>query len=516
MNTIKLKQERNTIKRSGNSSKNSKQKQGLFGFLRPTYHQSLQNAFFSRSKKPKNVIRKAKQNPKVPLVLLATFLLLAGATYTFYILQPQFEQLHFERLNSTGGLIFITISLSLFLFKGGFFLYNLFLYWQYKPVTSVSDDELPSCTVIVPAYNEGKLVWETLISIAASLYPEDKIQLIAIDDGSKDDTWHWMKKAKSQLGDRLAIYQQPKNKGKRHALYRGFNLGTGDVFVTIDSDSIVKPDTLRNLVSPFVTHEKCGAVAGNVQVLNNQKAIIPRMLNVSFVLSFEFIRSAQGQLESVLCTPGALAAYRREAVMTCLPEWINQTFMGQPSDIGEDRAMTNMILKQGYHVMFQRNAVVLTNVPENYTSLYKMYIRWERSNVRENIMMSKFVFTPFREGSKLGARLLFVNQWLKVLMAYPFTLLMFVFIATQPLLFVSSTLFSILLFSSFSVFFYAVRYKLSESIWAYSYSILYTFGLFWITPYAIATAGKRGWLTRELPVNGNTVAYDKNLSTKAA
>src|SRR5690606_4189048 len=183
------------------------------------------------------------------------------------------------------------------------------------------------------------------------------------DDGSKDDTWQWMLKAKETLGNRLDIYKQPHNKGKRHALYRGFNLGTGEIFVTVDSDSVVKPDTLKNLVSPFVTNKNCGAVAGNVQVLNNDKAIIPKMLNVSFVLSFEFMRSAESSLGSVLCTPGALSAYRSEAVFACLPQWISQTFMGQPSDIGEDRAMTNMILKQGYHVLFQRNAYVFTNVP---------------------------------------------------------------------------------------------------------------------------------------------------------
>lgn len=70
------------------------------------------------------------------------------------------------------------------------------------------------------------------------------------------------------------------------------------------------------------------------------------MLNVSFVFSFEFVRSAQSMLGTVMCTPGALSGYRREAVMNCLEDWINQTFMGQPSDIGEDRAMTNMILNK--------------------------------------------------------------------------------------------------------------------------------------------------------------------------
>lgn len=59
---------------------------------------------------------------------------------------------------------------------------------------SVMDDELPTITLIVPAYNEGSFVFDTLKSIAASNYPKDKIQLIAIDDGSADDTWDWMKK----------------------------------------------------------------------------------------------------------------------------------------------------------------------------------------------------------------------------------------------------------------------------------------------------------------------------------
>jgi len=215
-------------------------------------------------------------------------------------------------------------------------------------------------------------------------------------------------------------------------------------------------------------------------------------------MSFEFMRSAESMLGSVLCTPGAAAAYRKTAVFGCLDEWINQTFMGQPSDIGEDRAMTNMILKQGNHVLFQRNAVVLTNVPEEYTGLYKMFIRWARSNVRENIAMSKFVFKNFREGSKFGSRLLLINQSVKMLMSYPFLLFMLFFIAIHPLLFLSSTLLSIFIVSSFPVLFYAKRYSLKDSLWAYSYSLFYTFSLFWITPYAIATANKRGWLTRGL------------------
>jgi len=222
------------------------------------------------------------------------------------------------------------------------------------------------------------------------------------------------------------------------------------------------------------------------------------MLNVSFVFSFEFIRSAQSAIGSVFCTPGALAAYRREAVINCLEDWMNQTFMGKPCDIGEDRALTNMILKQGYYVKFQRNAYVYTNIPENYKNLYKMFVRWERSNVRENIMMSKFAFTNFRKSSKTGLRIFLFNQWIKVVMAYPLLLLLLLVVFSYPLLSLISTLAFILVFSSIQMFFYAKRYNFPEAFLAYTYSIFYAFALFWITPYAILTASRRGWLTRGL------------------
>lgn len=426
-----------------------------------------------------------------------TFLIFSSSLFGIYMLQTEFETLRFERLNSIGGTLLIGLGIFLLLSSISFIIFLLILHLKYKPIATVSDEELPTCTIIVPAYNEGHLVYDTLRSLANSDYPEHKIQLIAIDDGSKDDTFAWIQRAKEELGDRVEIYKQPKNMGKRHALYRGFKLGKGDIFITVDSDSVVKKDTLRNMVSPFVKKKECGAVAGNVRVLNNKKAIIPRMLSVSFTFSFEFVRSAQSVLGTVMCTPGALSAYRKDAVMNCLEDWINQTFMNQPSDIGEDRAMTNMILKQGYHVLFQSNAFVYTDTPVRYKNLYKMFIRWERSNVRENIMMSRFAFTNFRKGPKLGTRILLIMQWKKVLLSYPLLLLMLWTIFHYPLMFLSATFVGILIFSSIQAFFFASKNEnKKEAFWAYTYSIFYAFSLFWITPYAIATAGRRGWLTR--------------------
>lgn len=440
------------------------------------------------------------------LILLCAQLLMFTAIFMIFQLQPHFEQLRAERWQTVHGRTLIVFLAGVLLVQIAFLLYFALLFSRYRPVKPVGPDRLPHCTVIVPAYNEGRLVMNTLLSIAASNYPPDKLELIAVDDGSTDDTWSWIQEAQARIGPRLTIFRQPANKGKREALFRGFLVGRNGIFITIDSDSIVLPNTLRHLVSPFVVDAGCGAVAGNVKVLNHTGTLIARMLNVSFTFSFEFVRSAQSSLGFVLCTPGALSAYRREAVMNCLPEWINQTFRGRPATIGEDRSMTNMILKQGYRVSFQREAKVLTNTPASYGNLRKMFIRWARSNVRESIMMGKFMFTDFRSGGKLGARLMFVNQWLNIILAFPATLLMLYFLASHPLLFLSTSLTGAFIYSSIQALFYWNRYKLVDAVWAYPYSLFYAFTLFWIMPYAVLTAARSAWLTRGLNETHGPVA----------
>ena len=136
------------------------------------------------------------------------------------------------------------------------------------------------------------------------------------------------------------------------------------------------------------------------------------MLDVTFVFSFEFIRAGQSRVNAVLCTPGALSAYRREIVARVLNRWLHQTFCGRPANIGEDRAMTNLILESGSHVVFQQNAKVYTEVPIHYKKLTKMFLRWARSNIRETIVMSRFAFRRFREGSMTGARINLLLGWM--------------------------------------------------------------------------------------------------------
>lgn len=429
-------------------------------------------------------------------ILISVQLLMLSAIFAFGNFRSYFEEMHLQRMETIPGQILVYSLLTILIFQILFLFYIAYLYIRYKPVQSVSDVALPTCTVIVPAYNEGRLVYETLKSISASNFPKEKLEIIAIDDGSSDDTWYWINKANADLNYSITVHKQPENRGKRHALYKGFTTGNGEIFITIDSDSVVEKNTIRNLVSPFVVNENCGGVAGNVKVLNKKQGIIPKMLNVSFVFSFEFVRAAQSSLGFVLCTPGALSAYKREAVLHSLEDWIEQKFMGNYATIGEDRAMTNLILKQGYDVQFQRNANVLTNTPTRFKNLHKMFTRWGRSNVRETLMMNNFIFKNFRDKNKAGARFVFLNQWMTLLLALPLVVLMLYFFFTHPFLYLTSALVGTFIFSSIQMLFFTKKYNFIEALWAYPYSVFYMFALFWIYPFSILTVKNGGWLTR--------------------
>ncbi|MDD4891393.1 MAG: glycosyltransferase family 2 protein [Phycisphaerae bacterium] len=179
-------------------------------------------------------------------------------------------------------------------------LLRLALALVYRPIPAPNDDQLPSVTVVVPAYNEGRLVRETLLSLLASDYPAGRMQIIAVDDGSTDDTWKHIKRTARESAGRVAAIRCPVNRGKRWALHEGFVRATGDVIVTVDSDSVVSPATLRRLVAPLAADATVGAVAGNVRVLNRDEGLIPRLLSVAFVFAFDFSRAAESVLGSVL------------------------------------------------------------------------------------------------------------------------------------------------------------------------------------------------------------------------
>ncbi len=396
-----------------------------------------------------------------------------------------------------------TFAVSLLVVTGLILLWRLVFALIYKPYAPVEDALLPDLTVVIPAYNEGPQVLSTVRSVMASCYPQQKMQVICVDDGSQDDTWQWMQKALEEYPQRVQLIRQPCNKGKRQALMAGFAQAVGQIHVTIDSDSEVLPDTLRQVVSPLVRDPRVGAVAGNVRVLNIDEGAIPKMMEVSFTSAFDFIRSGQSVYGGVFCTPGALSAFRARMIEPHLAAWAVQTFRGKPATIGEDRALTNIVLASGHRVVYQRHAVVFTKAPVQYTELRKMLMRWARSNIRENLVMLSFICRPFRPADSGGhwLRLFSVTQLFSMITSTVFKLAVLIHLILVP----ASTLNLLVVGCLVSGILPAIVYQMRYGSWfgwrwALSFSFYWLFTLSWIPIWGLLTATQSGWLTRSLPI----------------
>jgi hyaluronan synthase len=367
------------------------------------------------------------------------------------------------------------------------------LWLRYRPFAPASFNEAPRLTVVIPAYNEGEMVEDSIASVAAANYPKDRLQIIAIDDGSKDDTWRYIERAAQRYPGLVTPIRLAQNRGKRGALAEGFRRATGEVIITVDSDSIIDGETLLAIAGPF-RDERVGAVAGKVAVHNRRAGVIPRMLHVRFILSFDFLRSAQSVFRTVYCCPGALAAYRTTVVREVLSAWEHQTFLGQTCTYGEDRALTNMILGAGYDTLYQRSAVVRTMVPTTYGKLCKMFLRWDRSYIREEFRFAKIVWKR-----PLFSRVLALFEStitnVRFPVAYSAMALWVVNAINDPGSMVRM-LVAIMVVSTL----YVMYYLRSERSWDFVFGIAYAyfsfFALTWIFPYAALTLRARGWLTR--------------------
>ncbi len=368
------------------------------------------------------------------------------------------------------------------------------LWCRYRPYPLPSGP-LPLVTVIIPAYNEGAMVEKAIHSVVASDYPAGCLEIICIDDGSQDDTWDYIHRSQKACPHLIKAIRFPKNRGKREALHAGFTQGRGEYFVTLDSDSVIEPITLKQIIAPLLQDPEVGAVAGNVKVYNRAKNFITRMLWVRFILSFDFLRASQSMYGFVFCTPGALSAYRRQSIFPILENWRLQNFLGVSCTIGEDRAFTNFVLRQGYRTVYQRSAVVHTLVPENYQSLCRMFLRWDRSNFRESLIQLSYMFTKYRKKNRVMPILDFFIRELEFPFVFLFLPLFLLNVVSHPMVLVKFVT-GIGLISFFLTFYYIQQERDMDFIYGVLYSYYAILLLRWIKPYAFFTLRNGRWLTR--------------------
>jgi cellulose synthase/poly-beta-1,6-N-acetylglucosamine synthase-like glycosyltransferase/peptidoglycan/xylan/chitin deacetylase (PgdA/CDA1 family)/spore germination protein YaaH len=226
-------------------------------------------------------------------------------------------------------------------------------------------DYEPRVAVLIPAYNEEKVIVRTIRSVLMSNYKN--IQVIVIDDGSTDNTyWTAINAYSAEIAaGRLTVLTKP-NGGKADALNFAVDWIQEEIYVGIDADGVIAHDAISNLVCHFANPE-IGAVAGNAKV-GNRVNLWTRWQALEYITSQNFERRALDLFDVVMVVPGAIGAWRTAAVKAGGGYHTNT--------VAEDADLTMNLLEQGYAVIYEDRALAFTEAPENMDGLMRQRFRW--------------------------------------------------------------------------------------------------------------------------------------------
>ena len=243
----------------------------------------------------------------------------------------------------------------------------------------------PRVAIVMPGFNEEEAIANSLRSLLALDYPEAKLEIVAVNDGSTDDTLRQMRNVQREARGRVHVIDLVENQGKRAAMAAGIRATSAEIIAFVDSDSVVEPDALRILVQGFADRS-VGAICGHADVLNVEESWLTKMQAVRYFVAFKVVKAAESIFSAVTCCSGCFSAYRREAILPHLDWWENQTFLGKPSTFGDDRSLTNCVLRK-WKVRYEARAVSHTIVPAELKQFMTQQLRWKRSWTRESLIV---------------------------------------------------------------------------------------------------------------------------------
>jgi len=229
----------------------------------------------------------------------------------------------------------------------------------------LSTANAPRVSIIVPAYNEEVNILRTISNLLEQDYPV--FDIIFVDDGSKDNT---LKNVQEKFSDTPAVHilTHP-NGGKASALNFGISHTDADYVVCIDADTQLRKDAISKLIRHFFSDHshRIGAVAGNVKV-GNVRNMLTYWQNIEYTTSQNFDRMAYSNINAITVVPGAIGAFRREAILHA---------GGFTTDtLAEDCDLTMRIIEKGYVIENENDAVALTEAPERLNQFVKQRVRW--------------------------------------------------------------------------------------------------------------------------------------------
>jgi cellulose synthase/poly-beta-1,6-N-acetylglucosamine synthase-like glycosyltransferase len=223
----------------------------------------------------------------------------------------------------------------------------------------------PTVSVLMPCFNEGKTVYQTIESISKSNYPIGSFEVIAQDDCSVDDSFEWMLKAQRDFTRvPIRVGRNDFNCGKARTVCNALEHSKAEIIISIDSDCIFHPDAIRELTACFA-EPGIGSVGGRVGVSNPNDGVITAIQTMIYYSAFELYKIPENWTRSVCCISGCLFAIRRELLLEIEPAIRARHWFGIPVNQGEDRFLTHQTLLRGYGTYINNDALCWTTVPNS-------------------------------------------------------------------------------------------------------------------------------------------------------
>ncbi len=232
-----------------------------------------------------------------------------------------------------------------------------------------------SISVIIPAYNEEKSIGKTIESVLALNYPKKLLEVIVVNDGSKDKT------AEVAKGHNIKLIDK-KNTGKANSINVALKEAKGELVAIMDADSYVSKGTLLKMVGYFADSEVASVTAA--MKVWEPKTLVQRMQRGEYIIN-TFLKKLQSFVDGISVTPGPFSIYRRSVLLE----------LGgfDESTLTEDQEIALRIQAKNLRIENSINAEVFTDTPSSFRSLFKQRRRWYLGSL-SNLWKHKYLFSP--------------------------------------------------------------------------------------------------------------------------
>lgn len=266
-------------------------------------------------------------------------------------------------------------------FRTIFHLLFSFAWVVFRPLAKTTLENYPLVSIILPCFEEEKVVEESIKSVLKMDYPN--FEVIVVDDGSTDLTFA---KAKEFTKDKRLRVVFQKNAGKAAALNRGLQESLGEYVMCMDADSRLRDNAIQQGMRHMLENPNLAAVAGNVRV-GNPNTLVGIFQKLEYVTALNFLKLAQSFLQIVTVVPGPVGLFRKKSVEN-IGGYDSSTF-------AEDCDLTLRLLFSGFSVIYEPKMIAVTEVPEQLEQLFSQRYRWSRGILQAIKLNRKWLVKPF-------------------------------------------------------------------------------------------------------------------------